>query len=212
MGDPDKVRTPDWKGAIIAYREGKLEECLRLFPGACRAEREVAKRLLARPDEWERALRGVDPRLRSLYLNAFQSYLFDKVLEERLPALDRIEEGDLAWKHANGACFLVTDVAAETPRAAAFEISPTGPLFGSRMTLPAGAVLERESRILAAEELTLEDFNLPDKSRMEGERRPLRVPLSDPLVESDPEGLVLSFALPKGSYATAVLREVMKTG
>ncbi len=212
MGDPDKVRTPDWKNAIIAWRKGNPEECLRLLPGACRGEREVVKRLVDRPGEWERALRGVDPRLKTLYLNAFQSYLFDRVLEERLPDLDRIEEGDLAWKHANGACFLVTDPDAEAPRVAAFEISPTGPLFGGRMTRPAGAVLARENQILTAEGLTLADFDLPGKARMDGERRPLRVPLSEPAVEYDPEGLVISFALPRGSYATSVLREVMKTG
>ena len=45
---------------------------------------------------------------------------------------------------------------------------------------------------------------------MEGERRPLRVPLLEPKAGLDAEGLVLEFGLPRGSYATAVLREIMK--
>ena len=47
---------------------------------------------------------------------------------------------------------------------------------------------------------------------MEGERRPLRVPLREVAVEADQDDLVLSFRLPKGSFATAVLHEVMKSG
>jgi tRNA pseudouridine13 synthase len=46
---------------------------------------------------------------------------------------------------------------------------------------------------------------------MEGERRPLRVPLGGVDVTADGGDLVLAFSLPKGSYATSVLREVMKT-
>ena len=47
--------------------------------------------------------------------------------------------------------------------------------------------------------------------RSDGERRAMRVPLGEPRVR--PEGddeILLSFELPKGSFATAVLREVMK--
>ena len=47
----------------------------------------------------------------------------DRVLAERLAGFDRVMAGDLAWKHDNGACFLVTDPAAEAPRA---EVSRAG--------------------------------------------------------------------------------------
>jgi tRNA pseudouridine13 synthase len=56
----------------------------------------------------------------------------------------------------------------------------------------------------------LEDFRLGAGLTMEGERRPLRVPLSAAEAHCEDDDLVLSFALPRGSYATAVLREVMK--
>ena len=47
---------------------------------------------------------------------------------------------------------------------------------------------------------------------MQGARRPYRIPVDELSVEpAGPDALVLRFALPKGSYALAVLREVLKT-
>ena len=211
MGDPAAITDQRWREAVEAYRRGEHGEAVRLFPGFCRTEREVAERLARRPDAFEQAFHAVHPRLKKLYISALQSWLFDRLLEERLDSFDQVEEGDLAFRHDNGACFLVTDAAVEASRAARQEISPTGPLFGCRMTLPAGAQREREERLLAAEGLTLEQFELPGGLRMDGERRPYRVPLGEPVLEQEGNDLLLSFSLPKGSYATTVLDEIMKT-
>lgn len=211
VGDPARVAGEAWQSAIEAYRRGELEESLHLFPGHCRTERDVLQRLVKRPDDFERAFHAVHPRLKKLFLSACQSALFDRVVEARLESLDTVREGDLAWKHANGASFLVTDAAAEAPRAESFEISPTGPLFGCRMTMPEGEEGALENSLLVAEGLEPASFDLPGGLRMEGERRPLRVPLGEPRVSIDAEGLVLEFSLPKGSYATAVLREIVKS-
>ena len=170
------------------------------------------ERLVRRPEAFDKAFDAVHPRLKKLYLSALQSWLFDRLLDERLETFDQVEEGDLAFRHDNGACFLVEDAAAEAPRAARQEISPTGPLFGCRMTLPAGAQREREERLLAAEGLTLGQFDLPGGLRMEGERRPFRVLLGEPVLEQEGNDLILSFSLPRGAYATTVLGEVMKNG
>lgn len=210
MGRPDAVDDPAWRSAIEAYLRGDMAGSVALFPHFCRTERDILKRLSTKPDDYRGAVRAVHPRLVKLYLSAFQSFLFDKVVDARLEALDRVMAGDLAYKHANGACFLVEDAVAEAPRTAAFEISPTGPMFGCKMTLPKGGALEMEERLLASEEITLASFDLPGPLRMEGERRPLRVPIWEPALEKDADGLVVEFSLPKGSYATSVLREVMK--
>lgn len=210
MGDPARVTGEAWSAAIEAYRRGELEESLRLLPGHCRTERDVLQRLVKRPDAFERAFHAIQPRLQKLYLSACQSALFDRVVEARLESLDRVQAGDLAWKHDNGASFLVTDAVAEAPRADRFEISPTGPLFGCRMTMPEGEPGRLERSLLAGEGLEPASFDLPGGLRMEGERRPLRVPLGDPRACADADGLVLEFTLPRGSYATAVLREIVK--
>lgn len=210
IGDPVAVRDDRWREAIEAYRRGDFAESSRLFPGHCRTERDILQRLAGRPDAFEKAFHAVHPRLKKLYLSAFQSALFDRLLEERLSGFDRVLAGDLAWKHDNGACFLVTDADAEAQRAEAFEISATGPLFGFRMSSPQGEPRVLEEALLTAEGLTPESFNLPGGLGMEGARRPLRVLLGEPRVEMDEEGLLLSFTLPRGAYATSVLREIMK--
>ena len=210
IGDPAAVRDDRWREAIETYRRGDLDESIRIFPGHCRTERDILQRLARRPDGFEKAFHAVHPRLKKLYLSAFQSALFDRILDERLAGFDRVLEGDLAWKHDNGACFLVTDAAAEAVRAQTFEISPTGPLFGFRMSLPGGEPRILEEALLQEEGLTPESFNLPGGLAMEGERRPLRVPLGKPEASQDAEGILLSFTLPRGAYATSVLREIMK--
>ena len=65
--------------------------------------------------------------------------------------------------------------------------------------------------MLAEEELDLEDFRLRGL-KFKGARRPLRFPLSEAEVNEDDQGLVVSFSLPPGCYATIVLREIMKNG
>jgi tRNA pseudouridine13 synthase len=184
---------------------------LRSMPGHCRSEHDVLQRLASRPDAWEKAFSAVHPRLRKLYLSACQSYLFDRVVELRLGEIDRVMSGDLAWKHVNGACFLVEDVAAEGPRAAQLEISATGPMFGCKMKSPGGAPLELEQRILTEAGIQAEQFDLGGGLRMEGERRPLRVPLGEPAFRVEADSIWLEFTLPRGSYATSVLREITKT-
>ncbi|MRR56160.1 MAG: tRNA pseudouridine(13) synthase TruD [Deltaproteobacteria bacterium] len=211
IGDPTMVRDEQWRLAVETYHRGDLTGSLELFPGHCRTEREVLQRLLRRPEAFERALDAVSPRLKKLYLSAYQSSLFDRILEQRLSTLDLVEEGDLAYRHDNGACFLVEDSAAEEQRALDFEISPTGPMFGCKMKLPEGKPREAEAKVLQEEALTLAEFNLPGGLRMEGERRPLRVPLQNLSLAMDDEGLTLNFSLPRGVYATTVLREIMKT-
>ena len=211
IGDPAMVRDEQWRQAVETYRRGDLSGSLELFPGHCRTEREVLQRLLRRPEAYERALDAVSPRLKKLYLSAYQSSLFDRILEQRLSTLDLVEEGDLAYRHDNGACFLVEDSTAEEPRCRDFEISPTGPMFGCKMKLPEGKPREAEEKVLRDESLTLAEFNLPGGLRMEGERRPLRVPLQNLSLAMNDEALTLNFSLPRGVYATTVLREIMKS-
>jgi tRNA pseudouridine13 synthase len=210
IGSSETVGNERWKEAIEAYRRNELQESIRLFPAACRIEREILQRLAERPDRPAQALHAVPPRLKSLYLSAWQSELFDRLLLDRINTIDRVESGDLAWKHANGASFLVEDAAVECVRAASFEISATGPLFGSRMTWPAGEVRCREESMLAQERLAADITAIAWPPHLEGARRPYRVPLSDCETTAGADFLTLGFSLPKGSYATAVLREVMK--
>ncbi|MFN7588602.1 MAG: tRNA pseudouridine(13) synthase TruD [Planctomycetota bacterium] len=149
-------------------------------------------------------------RVFGLVLSAVQSEVFNRVVMARLHSLDTLLPGDLAWKHDNGACFPVVDAAAEQPRCTAFAISPSGPMPGPEMTLPTGEPAAIEAAALQALELRPEQFaNLPF-NLARGERRPLRVPVTEVAAEALADGaLRLSFTLPKGAYATSVLRELL---
>lgn len=149
---------------------------------------------------------------RMWYLNSYQSYLFNRMVARRIDRLDRILTGDWAMKVDNGACFLVEDGDREQPRADRFEISPTGILFGSRVSWAAGEPGEIEQAVLVEEGTTKEQLVQAAKvCGFRGERRSLRLQLLE--LEWSLEGsvLTLSFALPPGAYATSVLRELTKT-
>ncbi len=210
MGSPDAVQDERWKAAVTAYHRGDLAKSLESLPGYCRTERDILLRLTKQPGAFDRALHAVNPRLKKLYLSAYQSSLFDRVLEQRLAGFDTVMEGDLAYKHDNGACFLVVDARAEAVRAENFEISASGPMFGCQMKLPEGFPLELEEKVLKEEGLELKQFDLPGGLRMEGERRPLRIQLREPSADMEGSALVLEFSLPRGSYATSVLSEIIK--
>jgi tRNA pseudouridine13 synthase len=211
IGDPDAVKDEGWAAAIGAYQQGALSDALRLFPRHCRSERDVLQRLVARPGEYEKAFSAVHPRLKKLYLSALQSFLFDQAVAGRIEGIDQLITGDLACKHANGACFLVEDAAAEQGRADAFEISASGPMFGCRMKRPEGAAGEFEREILERSGVEPSQFDLPGGLRMEGERRPLRVPAGDLSWSTSGDAVTVEFSLPRGSYATSLIREITKT-
>ncbi|GAB5495095.1 MAG: tRNA pseudouridine(13) synthase TruD [Phycisphaerales bacterium] len=159
---------------------------------------------------------------RRLFLNALQSAAFNEVLDRRIESgtLGELREGDLAWKHDSGSVFAVDSEAINDPdlstRLTSFEISPSGPMWGDKMSRCTGASAESEVAALARFELTPDDFAKSSQSKLvPGVRRPLRIPLTDAEVEGgiDEHGghVRLAFDLPPGSYATAVLREIMKT-
>ncbi|MCY1080367.1 tRNA pseudouridine(13) synthase TruD [Archangium lansingense] len=163
----------------------------------------LGQRLPRRPDKFQR----------KLYLSAFQSRLFNRALVDRLRAgtFDTVLLGDVLRREDSGGLFVCEAPEVDGPRAAAFEVSPAGPLFGPKMTASAHAVAEAEAKLLVDEGVTLDDFRRGG-DETQGGRRPYRVRLGNPSLEVDGEDLVLTFELPKGSYATEVLHELLKDG
>jgi tRNA pseudouridine13 synthase len=153
---------------------------------------------------------GSRSQVRFLF-SALQAEVFNAVLSARPLPLDRLETGDVAWLHASGASFLVEDAQREAPRAEAFEISATGPIFGSRTLEPRGFPLERERVVYRSLGLpSPEMLRLPRGIRLRGARRPLRVRPEAASCEVVGDGVVrLSFTLPPGSYATVLVEEML---
>jgi len=214
LGNPDSsLDDAQTMGARKAFERGDLRQAMHLWPRRCGMERRVLHRLLKTGNP-EKAVAAIDERLRRLWVSALQSEAFNEVVSRRIDSLDRLMAGDLAFKHDNGACFRVVDAAAEQSRCDAFEISPTGPLVGYRMTLPEGQPLEIERSVLAAAGIDPADFRDAGRLKVKGARRPLRVRPEETSVATGTddagEYLQLSFTLPAGAFATSLLREITK--
>jgi len=149
-----------------------------------------------------------------LYVSAFQSFLFNKVVSDRILELNKVKKGDLAWKHDKGVVFSVEDEDVENVRSLNGEISPSGPMFGNRMSTAHGYAGKYESDLLEEQHLSIADFPSSGPYRCTGGRRPLRFFPKDPSASSSEdefgEYIEISFGLESGSYATVVLREICK--
>ncbi len=209
IGDPAKITHEGWRAAASAYRAGDEQQAIQNFPRHCRNERQLLERITAGQTA-KKAVLGMPRKLLRLYLSAYQSALFDRILVMRMDTIRQLWQGDMAYKHENGACFIVEHPADEQPRADSFAISPSGPLFGYKVRLAQEQAGLLEHALLDKDGLKPEDFRVGKGLSMEGARRPLRVPLSGVNVRTIEGGLELEFQLPKGSFATAVLHEVMK--
>jgi len=142
-------------------------------------------------------------------LSAARSVIFNAMLAERiaLGTWDRLLIGDVANLDGRGSVFAVPAPDEELARrCAALEIHPTAPLVGSGESLASGEVLELEQRVAAQ---FPEALAVVRSERMNTERRALRMRVRDLEHEYRDGVLRLRFALDAGSFATAVLREII---
>jgi tRNA pseudouridine13 synthase len=142
-------------------------------------------------------------------LSALQAEVFDAALAARAAPLDALEPGDLAMRHDSGGLFLVEDLERESERARDFEISATGPIFGTRMPEPGGAVAAREQALLAERAIDLAALRLPRGVRLRGARRAIRARPDGAELDYADGVLWLRFGLPAGSYASVLVEELV---
>ena len=209
--DPLKDNNP-FIGARSAYDAGDLEKAIKIWPRSAGVERRALARLI-KSGSHAKSSRTIPEKLKRLWVSALQSRVFNRVVEKRIDALGTLIEGDLAFRHDNGAVFKVEDLATDQSRADAFLISPSGPLPGDRMTRPTAAALEIER--LAADEVEAGEFDQLGMGRFAGARRALRVRPEETMLSAGTDEfgshITIAFTLPSGSFATVLLRELMKT-
>jgi tRNA pseudouridine13 synthase len=149
---------------------------------------------------------------RKLLVSSVQSALFNISVAERVHegTLGHVFEGDVMQRHDTGGLFVADDAPEAQARADLWEISPTGPMFGTEMRWPENVARLREEALLASSGLTpshLAGF----KRYGPGTRRMVRARPADLHVQRIADDVVeLKFALPPGSYATMLVREILK--
>lgn len=201
------------------FSQGKYEEALEVWPRNLRHDRQALDALRQGKNPVQ-TVSSITKNQREFLANACQSYVFNRIVEERVKRgwFDRLVQGDVGFIHDIRDTFPVTEDDAEAERVKQLEVSPSGPMWGDGMTLPTGDVLTMEEQALHDFDLTAEDMKGPDDRhavKALGSRRPIRVKLRDPDISggADEHGpyVKANFELPRGAFATMVLREIMKT-
>jgi tRNA pseudouridine13 synthase len=213
LGRPTGHENPVILSARQSYEKGDYEKAFLAWPRSYCEQRRALKALISTGNP-RRAFLAVDMGSKRLFVSAYQSAIFNDVLAARMPRLDQLLLGDMATLHANGACFRVEDPQIEQPRCDAWEISPTGPIFGRRMTELTGPAGEIENPLLEEAKALTGSYKRLARDLAKGERRSLRFRprnVSTSAGQDDlGEYIEIQFELPPGCYATVLVREITK--
>lgn len=219
LGRPDATDGPRMRACREAYERGDFAGALELWPRHLRYDRQVLD-ALRRGRTAEQAIRAMDRMQIDFLIASVQGAAFNAVVDRRvrMGLLGTLVPGDLAWKHDNRSVFAVDEATAEKEnapdgRVPRLEVSPSGPMWGRDMLQPAGEPLRWEQQALADLGVTFDDLTRPP-FRISGERRAARMVVRHPQVDfgTDEHGdyLQVGFELGRGSFATVVMREIMK--
>ncbi|MDO8627696.1 MAG: tRNA pseudouridine(13) synthase TruD [Candidatus Diapherotrites archaeon] len=174
-------------------------EATKEFPIQYRFERAIIHHLCKFPKDFVGAFANLPKKLRYMFTHAYQSYLFNEIIKERLAQ-------NIGLKPTDGDELL--------------DGIPTAPLIGFETILSSGKIKKIEEKILKKEGTKIEDFKvkqMPELSSKGARKKILLEPENLQLIEVAEDEInpgkikaVLSFTLTKGNYATTVMREIMK--
>jgi tRNA pseudouridine13 synthase len=231
LGDPHPDEPPGTQAAREFVEETRdWSAALDRFPRRLGHERAILHGLVdadagADPsdDACRAALGALPSRLQRLFVHAAQSAIFNRIVAERyrkgLP-LARPVAGDVVCftaRDRSGEDLVVPDVdrtvrvgpdrvdqvARHCERGRAFV---TAPLPGTDTEFAEGEPGELAREACDAAGIEPLDFDLPDPYRSSGTRRAVLVRTR---LDVDRDPLTLGFSLPRGAYATSLLRELV---
>lgn len=202
---------------------GDVKEALHTYPRSYTFEKALLSHLAVQPNDYVGALRVLPLNLLIMFVHAYQSFLYNRILSQRmrrgLPLHEPVE-GDLV---------LPADRRGLPDRERTIEVSGdnlervaercrsgkawvSAVLYGSESGFAGGAMGEIERGVIAEEGVRPEDFIVPDIPRISsrGTRREILAPIRSLEAEVLDATLRLSVELTRGAYATCLLREYMK--
>jgi tRNA pseudouridine13 synthase len=207
-----------------------FKEALNSFPRFLRYERFMLSHLAKYPNDFVGAFRELPRRLRKLFVQAYQSYLFNRFLSERIrrgipldePQIGdytiRLDEHGLPTEEYDQAT--ATNLQTIERSVKEGKMCVAAPLVGTNQPPSKGVQGEIEQEILETENIAPENFQLsfmPEataEGRVRAVLNPVRNLLQEEIAEdkenADRQMMKLGFTLNRGSYATVLLREFMK--
>lgn len=146
---------------------------------------------------------------RGFALSAARSVIFNAVLAERIAAgsWNQLLDGDVVNLNGSGSIF-VPEAVDDTlrDRCQQLDVHPTGPMWHGDQLATTGAIAALETRI--GQQYAVLATGL-SKAKLEPERRALRVPVRELVWRIEDADVHLQFRLQRGSFATAVLHELI---
>lgn len=219
VGNPSQEESLENQKARQAYDDGDLEKSLELMGKGMRYEKMMVRQLIKDSKKGElddkaymNAIHALPKPLQRMFVHAYQSYLFNDVVSRRVDmGINKFIEGDIIIDNGE---HIIRDKTPEEYQELIdnFEVSPTVPLFGTKVPFAGGEVGEMEKSVLKSYNIDKSNFEVPKMPRLgsHGLRRSLRFQVWDACAKATDDGVLAEFSINKGSYATAVLREVMK--
>ena len=203
------------------WETGDVDRALEEFPNFLRYERAMLHRY-KETGSWKRAFLSLPLPIMRIFIHAYQSYLFNLYLsrriEEGLP-LNEALVGDIVIQVKGGIPYrdrtyrvTETNLGFVNEKLRKNQAMVSGPLFGFAMRRARGLPGRLEEEILEAEGFSLQTFRkLPRPMAEPGGRRELLIrPIGLTYGHVPETGMCFRFFLPKGVYATSVLREITK--
>lgn len=187
------------------YNQAKKE-----FPLHLTYERAMLERIHLGAKE---AFRALPLRLNTLFIHAYQAFLFNRILKKRCESvpLECVEEKDVVISAMEGKKVFTLAGAHNIERIRAEGLCAAGPVVGYK-TVVRGHMKKLCDAVLEEEGIKREDFRLKDfpvlSSR--GTYREIVGKAADFSYENEDEGVRVKFFLPKGQYATVFLEELFK--
>jgi tRNA pseudouridine13 synthase len=205
LATPSDYEHPDRREARQQLRETRdFKAALSRFPRQLTYERLMLRHLAEHPKDYVGAFRRLPLKLCRLFVQAYQSYLFNRFLSARIKQklpLNKILNGDYTLKVDNATRLAL-------------------PLIGFRQSTSSGIQGEMEKEILETEKIEPGNFrvhHIREISSAGGLRLALAsikdLEIEKPTLDqtnSSKLQVKMEFMLPSGSYATVLLREFMK--
>ena len=209
----------------------EFKQALKNFPRQLYYEHLMLKHLAKKPDDFTGAFRRLPIKLRELFPQAYQSYLFNKFLSRRIEnkiPLNRAEVGDYTVnvERSGLPMQMMRRIASAQTLAEINDAVKAGkmrlalPLVGFKQRPSQGVQGEIERQILENEGVSPENFKIEAMLEISsrGELRTIVTPLNNFSLNKIPDDsanlskqkVKVGFMLYRGSYATVLLRELMK--
>jgi tRNA pseudouridine13 synthase len=200
-----------------------FERAFKEFPPKLAFERSMIDHLRSCPDDYLGALRTLPYNLLMMFVHAYQSYLFNRILSERLRkgmSIREPEPGDVVLPLSknrtpdhDSPIYVTEDNLAKARRNALDgKAFVSGLLYGTDSAFALGRMGEIERTIVEGEGIERLDFQIIGlrEASSKGSRRELLAPYKEMTIEPGEGRAVFQFTLNKGCYATTLMREFMK--